>query len=503
MKPSKRSNRSLATVAIALMVAVALNIANAPVGSARNARVVSPWSSLSFPANFYPGAMLQLTNGSVMVQDQGPLNSGATGWWLLTPSTSGSYLKGTWKKIASLPAGYGPVNFASAVLPDGRAVIEGGEDNLGSSTWTNKGAIYDPLANTWTPIAPPSGAQWSTIGDAPSAVLANGTFMMGGSGNYTNTTQALLNATNLTWTITGTGKVDANEESGFTTLPSGQVLTVGLQPSSNKAEIYNPVTGAWSDAGTIPDVVVDVVGGEIGPLVLRPNGTVFVIGATGHTAIYYTTTKAWSVGPDFPVINGAQPHSSDGPAAVLPDGTVLIDASPGLYQTPTHFFIFDGTKFTRVTDAPNSANLESNWAYMLVLPTGQVLFNDRFGRMELFTSPHAASAGSMPKIFHTPTSLTRGSSYTFSGFQMSGLTQGVSYGDDYQSATNYPLVRVSYPSTGKVLYFRTFAISSVSVAPHSTSHAQFQVPLSATKGAAKLVVVANGVASAPISVTIH
>ncbi len=496
------SLRTSAVGAVAVMLCIALNVVGASAGSAQSARVISPWQSLSFPANLYPGAMLLLTNGSVMVQDQGPLNSGASGWWLLTPSSTGSYQKGTWKKIASLPAGYGPVNFASAVLPDGRVVIEGGEDNFGNSTWTNKGAIYDPVANTWTPIAPPAGAQWSTIGDAPSTVLANGTFMLGGSGNYTNTTQALLNPSTLTWTITGTGKVDANEESGFTTLPNGQVLTVGLQNTTNKAEIYNPTTGAWSDGGAIPDVVVDSIGGEIGPLVLRPNGTVFVIGATGHTAIYNVATKAWTVGPDFPVIGGAQPHSSDGPAATLPDGTVLIDASPGLYQAPSHFFIFNGTTLTRVADAPNSANLESNWGYMLVLPTGQVLFNDRFGRMELFTSPKAPSAASMPKVFSVSKSLTRGSSYSFSGFQLNGLTQGASYGDDYQSATNYPLVRVSYAG-GKVVYFRTFAMSSMSVAPHVSSHAQFQVPLTAPKGSAKLVVVANGIASQPITVSIH
>ena len=482
---------------------VSVNVLSGASGSARTVRTVSPWQSISIPNNFYPGAMMLLTNGSVLVQDQGPLNSGATGWSILTPNSHGSYAAGTWSKAASLPAGYGPVSFASAVLPDGRVIIEGGEDNLGSSTWTNKGAIYDPVANTWTPVAPPSGSQWATIGDAPSTVLANGTFMLGGSGNYTNTTQALLNPTTLAWTITGSGKVDANEEAGFTTLPNGKVLSVGLNGTSNLAEIYDPSTGAWSSAGTIPDTIVDSVGGEVGPLVLRPNGTVLGVGATGHTAIYTVASKLWSVGPNFPVISGQQPHSADGPAAVLPDGTVLIDASPGLYQAPSHFFIFNGTTLTRVTDAPNAANLESNWAYMLVLPSGQVLFNDRFGRMELYTSTTKASASSMPKIYKVANPLARGNSYLISGWQLNGLTQGAAYGDDYQSATNYPLVRITYIATGKVLYFRTSAMSSMSVAPHASSHAQFFVPLGIATGSAKLVVVANGVASLPVTISIH
>ena len=53
---------------------------------------------------------------------------------------------------------------------------------------------------------PPSG--WSRIGDAQSAVLSNGTFMVA---NCCNTQQALLNASTLTWTATGSGKLDEND----------------------------------------------------------------------------------------------------------------------------------------------------------------------------------------------------------------------------------------------------------------------------------------------------
>jgi hypothetical protein len=35
----------------------------------------------------------------------------------------------TWSQIASLPSGYIPSFFASAVLPDGRVIVEGGEYN--------------------------------------------------------------------------------------------------------------------------------------------------------------------------------------------------------------------------------------------------------------------------------------------------------------------------------------------------------------------------------------
>src|SRR5437879_5027226 len=41
--------------------------------------------------------------------------------------------------------------------------------------WTNQGAIYDPVKNGWTSVAPPTG--WKTIGDAQSVILPNGTYM--------------------------------------------------------------------------------------------------------------------------------------------------------------------------------------------------------------------------------------------------------------------------------------------------------------------------------------
>src|SRR5258708_37166736 len=78
-------------------------------------------------------------------------------WSKLTPDEFGNYAKGTWSPVASLPAGYAPQYFASAVLADGRVVIVGGEYNNGNFVLTNQAAIYDPLSDTWTPLAPPAG----------------------------------------------------------------------------------------------------------------------------------------------------------------------------------------------------------------------------------------------------------------------------------------------------------------------------------------------------------
>jgi hypothetical protein len=160
-------------------------------------RAGSPWRALMHHPSFNPGAMIQLTDGTVLVQNQGPQNNGTNKWWRLKPTAAGSYVNGTWSQAAALPSTYAPLYFASALLPDGRVIIEGGEYNHGNLVWTNRGAIYDPVANTWTMVAHPAGSEWARIGDGPSTVLAGGKFMLGASGFSGTTAEAVLNAQSL------------------------------------------------------------------------------------------------------------------------------------------------------------------------------------------------------------------------------------------------------------------------------------------------------------------
>jgi hypothetical protein len=113
-------------------------------------------------------APLLLTDGTVILHQYCGRN-----WYKLSPDSFGSYISGSWKRIASLPEAYAPLYFGSAVLADGRVVIEGGEYNACQAVWTNQGAIYDPKKNTWTSI--PHPPHWSTIGDAQAVVLPDGT----------------------------------------------------------------------------------------------------------------------------------------------------------------------------------------------------------------------------------------------------------------------------------------------------------------------------------------
>lgn len=451
------------------------------------------WTPLTNQPSFSASNAYILTDGRVMVQD-----TGAQDWWSLTPDASGSYRNGTWSQLASLPAGYAPLYYASAVLPDGRLAILGGEYNFGVADWTTLGAIYNPKTNKWRNLNHPAG--WTTVGDAQSAILADGTMMVA---NCCTTEGALLNAKTMVWTATGTGKADVNDEEGWTLLPSGELLTVDANSANTNSELYNPANGSWSSAGSTIVQLTDLGSHELGPAVLRPDGTVLYVGATGHNAVFNSVTSTWSAAPDFPKVGGKQLDIADGPAALLPNGNVLLMTSPGVFNADVHFFEWNGTSFTEVAKTPNSPSDTSYYGRMLVLPTGEILLTDGSSDVELYTSTGGPNPAWAPAITKVPKTLTHGKSSTLKGTQLNGLSQGAAYGDDAQSASNYPLVRISNNATGHVFYARTYNHSSMGVATGSlivTTH--FAVPAGIELGASQLEVVANGIASNPVSVTI-
>ena len=101
------------------------------VGTVVGATAQSQWQRLTHNPPVNVGAILQLTDGTVIAHEENDQNGNVAtlAWYKLTPDINGSYVNGTWSQIASLPTGYGPLFFGSAVLPDGRVVVEGGEYN--------------------------------------------------------------------------------------------------------------------------------------------------------------------------------------------------------------------------------------------------------------------------------------------------------------------------------------------------------------------------------------
>ncbi len=473
------------------------------------------------------GAMLLLTDGRVLVHSE-PNCSGCKGnysnWYTLTPDNTGSYINGTWTQVASLPSGYAPLFFGSAVLADGKVIIQGGEYNCTSgcaSDWQSKGALYDPAANTWTSTTAPTK---SNIGDAESVVLPNGTWMLAeccaiAFSDSSFPVYYYFNESTLSFTSEASssdGKNDDFDEEGWNLLPSGEILTVDAYTSNTvltgtNSELYNSTTNTWSTAGStieqLWDSNCDAGGGsfEVGPAVLRPDGTVFATGASdcaaGHTSVYNSTSGTWTKGPDFPNSDAA----NDAPAALEINGNVIVEGSPfsGTFSTPSAFYEWNGTTLTSFPNPPNVTNTASYQGHLLVLPNGQIMYTDYSTDVEFLTSEGTYSSSWQPTITSVPSTLDAGTTYTISGTQFNGLSQGAAYGDDFQDATNYPLVKIVNTGTGHVFYAKTHNHSTMGLATGSTIvSTSFDVPSGIETGVSTLYVIANGIPSAGTSVTI-
>ena len=513
------------------------------------------WASFNFgnPQTDAIDTPLLLTDGRVMAQYVGTAGNQYQDWYALTPDNKGCYsttqCAAGWSELASLYPilnhGYGPSGFAEAVLPDGNVIIQGGEENLGSGFhWTNMGAIFNPTQGsqgTWTALNPPGSPSWPYIGDAPSVVLANGNWMVGAcnsavsyehncpdsSGHLTYRDQAfLVNEANQTWqTITypTNNKADANSEEGWTLLPSGDLLTVDTNYGSPHAEVFNPNANppSWSEAGNLTTQLYGSYpgAGDIGPAILLTDGTVLATGTilvkppdcnpsnpmypcvSGNTAIYDPNAHSWTAGPSFQNLSNGYPTGmGDSSATLLPDGNVLLPTpdSQGVHHYQE--YQYQTKRFCAITNAPsNLVNNPHTGITMLLLPSGQVFVTT--GRTDYYiytpSTSYGPQQGWRPTVNPLNGVITPGQSYIISGTQFNGLSQGTNFGDESQSATNYPLVQIT-DSTGLVYYARTYGHSTMGVATGGTpTSTHFTVPCNVADGMGSLLVIANGISSSP------
>ncbi|MGH7038878.1 MAG: hypothetical protein ACREE4_01985 [Stellaceae bacterium] len=485
--------------------------------------VAGPWQSLPPLPSGHAANPLLLNDGTVIVhQDSTPY------WWKLTPDNTGSYVNGTWSQIGRMASNYGPRFFGSQVLPDGRVAVEGGEYNFFNEVETAQGANYNPLFGAWRNVNPPTG--WTQIGDSQTVVLNNGTYMLATCCSFPTgfVQQALLNAANLTWSFTGgTSKFDSTNEEGWTLLPNGKVLTVDAyapdypRACGNGSEIYDPTTGLWSSAGStivqLPDCALSepFPSYEMGPQVLRPDGTVVAFGATtagtAHTAIFDSTASTWAAGPDLPVLSGVPYILADAPAALLPDGNILFAASPGnwtkseQFPTPTHFFEFNflANTISQVADNPDGSLLNSFEWNFLVLPTGQILAVETdTPNVWVYNPSGSPNPAWAPTISTAPSTISRGHTYPLTGTQFNGLSEGAYYGDDTQAATDRPIVAIVNTASGHEFYQRTSGYT-ISLAPNAPSSTNVQITGATETGPSTLYVIANGISSAGVPVTVQ
>jgi galactose oxidase-like protein len=256
---------------------------------------------------------------------------------------------GSWTRQVGPPA---PITTNNVVaLPDGRVAIFGGL-SLQTGQESAQTVLYDPVRNTWTSAAPMPGPAFPDVVTS----LRDGTVLVeGGLDTKTDTTSGatwLYDPARNRWSRAG----DVLEPRGgpsHTLLSDGRVLIAGgatplpqpqQQPNGSheyqdvtSAEIFDPQTRAWSQAGRL---VTARAGIAIVPL---PGGGALAAGgciqanvfpAPGLTAaeVFNPATATWS--PTAPVpaptCGGTGVALHDGRALLL-DQTLFGNSSNGAF----------------------------------------------------------------------------------------------------------------------------------------------------------------------------
>ncbi len=448
-----------------------------------------PWSQV---ANLAPPSDLDtmelLSDGTVMAFTT------TNAVYKLTPDSTGSYASGTWSQLASMSTAR--YQNTTNVLPDGRVLVIGGQN-------TNSGEIYDPVANTWSSVA---SLPESTLYNIPSMLMANGTVLVGsrvGPQTY------IYNPATNTWAA-GPTRLFNDQSFGekWTKLSDGSILSYDIWTNVGEAQRLDPTTMTWVDSGTVP-VTLGIQGKATGPSMLLPDGRVFLPGGMGavdgnsNTAIYTPSstpggTGTWAAGPALPDGAGARFSS----AALLPNGHMLFAVG----NMPVHLFEFDptapiATSLTEVTPTTPDLSLQPmSVTRMLDLPSGQILFEgaSNTSELDLYTPSGSPQSAWKPTITSV---VANGNHYTLTGTQLNGLSTGASYSPAMEMDSNYPIVELK--STSGLVYFaRTSNWSSTGVATGSTPvSTNFSLPASMPYGSYSLTVVANGIASSPVTFT--
>lgn len=470
------------------------------------------WKALTNQPTFNTSTMILLTDGRVMVQEEGTAH-----WHALTPDIKGSYINGTWSSLKDMS--FWRRYYASGVLMDGRVFLCGGEQT-GDVGDTNKGEIYDPVADTWKTIATPP---WSQVGDAACCVLPNGQVMIG---SISSGACIIYDPSTDSWSTTGTqgGAANTNEQT-WILLPDETILTVQCF-SPYGAQKYVTSSAAWQSEGTPPVTLVDPVMSEIGPAMLMYNGKVICFGAMnsgghGKTAIYTlpgtpTGTGTWAAGPDIPTAGGQVMVCNDCPATLLPNGKVLFTtanyASPN-WGYPVEFFEYDPATngITQAATPSNNGTFPYGgaypglyWSRMMLLPSGEVLFSASSNNVQVYQpggGPQAAWRPTVSSVARLGTIFS--SSYQLQGTQLNGLSQANIYGDDCYPATNYPLVQLTNPTTNDVYYCRTYNFSTMAVATGGAAQTVQFSTIGVPAGTYNLRVIANGIPSLVFAFTLE
>ncbi|NDD39493.1 MAG: hypothetical protein EB082_13995 [Verrucomicrobia bacterium] len=318
-----------------------------------------------------------LTNGMVLVAGGYGGGSYLSSAELFNPAT------GTWTPTGSLS---GPrYDHTATLLPNGKVLVAGGNNG---STMLSSTELYDPVAGTWTT----TGSLITARVSSTATLLTNGLVLIVGGRTADNSASfssaEIFNPALGTWAATGNLN-SARASHTATLMPNGLVLVSGGYTSyaaksfANRAELFNPVTGTWTNSGSLN------TSRGYHTASLLPNGMVLIAGGANSsdgelasTELFNATMGIWTNAGSLRA--GRYYHT----ATALNDGrTLIVGGMPGsgVALSSAELFI---SSFSATTGLmayypfqgnANDASGNGNGGSV----TGARLTSDRFGQSNL------------------------------------------------------------------------------------------------------------------------
>jgi len=446
------------------------------------------------------GVMLLLTDGTVMVKgySSGGWATPDSNWELLTPDIHGSYINGTWTQLPNMH--YSRFGFATQVMPDGNVYVGGGEHGTGGPT----AELFNTITKTWTIIPGIPTVGNYNIYDGNSELLYDGTVLQGCQLGPTYYTYSYCGDNLIYNPITDSITVGAisfgsHDEASWVKLRDSSVINVDM--ATTNSERYIPQLKKWVHDANVPVQLYQPGYDESGAAFLLPNGNLFFIGGLDSTAIYIpsgdTNHGTWIKGPIMPSYGSSgQLGSWDAAAAMMPNGKILCILSATVGENPPfYFYEFDyiTNTFTQV-GSPGGGDSVASFLYftmMLDLPDGTVLYAlADSNRFYVYTPGSPAIPEGKPTIDNIDNSNCP--TYKITGKGFNGICEGAAFGDDWQMATNYPIIRMTNGTD--VYYARTTHWNRLGAVMTDSLEdtAYFTLPATMPLGTYSLVVTANG-----------
>lgn len=325
----------------------------------------------------------------------------------------------------------------AGLLPSGKVLITGGDNGPADFSSTE---IYDPGTNTWSPGASMSIRRQEAAG----VVLPSGKVLVAGgasNGILTNSVEQYDPATN-SWS--GLSSTDGYRRwHTAALLPSGRVLIAGGVDAYfnytvyDWAEVYDPVSNAWTTAGTDG---AHRFGHTLTPMA---SGRVLVVGGTdgstshASSALYQPRTTSWAYTSVASALSGRGAHT----ASLLSTGRLLLAGGANDVGTVATTERYDPAG--NAWSAGGTLTTARKWHTATTLPDGRVLAvggqgsAGALGSVERYDPSTNAWTGGTAALTtarhsHTATLLPNGQVLVVGGFNSAALGSA----ERYDPATN-------------------------------------------------------------------